>query len=189
MNTDDNVSLCLFCKQPFKVAYRLSPKRRERMKFCSKACVSRRNWQEGVLARKEYRCEGCNVILPRERSKKTGELKRRRRFCGQCLLVRKSKGVLFGHRTKAELFSIRANWQSARGAIQRHARDMLVRSDQPLACVVCGYSKYVEVAHVKSVSSFSGESTLDEINSVSNLVALCPNHHWEFDNGVLELNI
>jgi predicted restriction endonuclease len=26
---------------------------------------------------------------------------------------------------------------------------------------------------------------VDEINSLTNLVGLCPNHHWEFDNNLL----
>jgi hypothetical protein len=25
------------------------------------------------------------------------------------------------------------------------------------------------------------------VNSLDNLVGLCPNHHWEFDHGLLQL--
>ena len=54
-------------------------------------------------------------------------------------------------------------------------------------CVVCGYSLYVECAHVKSVESFSAESLVSEINHPKNLVGLCKNHHWEYDQGILIL--
>ena len=46
---------------------------------------------------------------------------------------------------------------------------------------------YIEVAHIKAVADFSDGSTLAEINSINNLIALCPNHHWEYDNGYLKI--
>jgi predicted restriction endonuclease len=54
-------------------------------------------------------------------------------------------------------------------------------------CEVCGYNTHVEVCHIKSVSSFSDDTLITEINSIDNLVGLCPNHHWEFDNGKIKL--
>lgn len=57
-----------------------------------------------------------------------------------------------------------------------------------LPCAYCGYSKHVELAHIKPVSSFSPDSTLGEINSPSNVVQLCPNHHWELDHGLLDID-
>ena len=32
---------------------------------------------------------------------------------------------------------------------------------------------------------FPDETKVLEINSIENLIALCPTHHWEFDNGLL----
>lgn len=49
-----------------------------------------------------------------------------------------------------------------------------------------GYDKHIEIAHIKAVSDFSDDSLISEINDKNNLVALCPNHHWEFDNGFLK---
>lgn len=54
-------------------------------------------------------------------------------------------------------------------------------------CAVCEYTNHVEVAHIKAVSSFPDTATIREVNDPSNLVGLCPNHHWEFDNGLLTL--
>ena len=55
------------------------------------------------------------------------------------------------------------------------------------SCIACGYSKHVEVCHIRAVADFSGTALLEEINQDTNLVGLCPNHHWEFDHGLLEL--
>lgn len=89
-------------------------------------------------------------------------------------------------RSKGELFSSRSNWQSARSAIQRKARRVWSASGKPLKCVVCGYNAHVEIAHIKAVSDFSDETLVKDINAIENLTALCPNHHWEFDNLSLE---
>ena len=47
--------------------------------------------------------------------------------------------------------------------------------------------KHVELCHIKPIHSFSETSTLGEINSENNVVQLCPNCHWEFDNGFLDI--
>lgn len=49
-------------------------------------------------------------------------------------------------------------------------------------CNVCGYDKHVEVAHIRSISSFDDNILVKHVNDVSNMVYLCPNHHWELDN-------
>lgn len=84
--------------------------------------------------------------------------------------------------TKEELFSRRENYQSARSSIRKNATDTYKNSDKPKCCLVCGYSKTYEVAHIKGVADFNGNSLISEINDISNLIALCPNHHWEYDN-------
>lgn len=51
-----------------------------------------------------------------------------------------------------------------------------------LPCAKCGYDKHVELAHIKSVSSYSDNTLLSIVNSEDNVIQLCPNCHWEFDN-------
>jgi len=29
--------------------------------------------------------------------------------------------------------------------------------------------------------------TIDEVNDINNLVGLCPNHHWEVHNGLIDI--
>ena len=55
-------------------------------------------------------------------------------------------------------------------------------------CMNCGYDKHVQVCHIRAIASFSDDALLDEINHVDNVVGLCPNCHWEFDHGILQLN-
>lgn len=90
-------------------------------------------------------------------------------------------------KTKGELFKCRKNWQSARSAIQKNARAVYKTFNPQPKCAICGYSKCVEVAHKKAVSDFEDNATVREINSIENLIGLCPNHHWEFDNGMLKI--
>lgn len=51
-----------------------------------------------------------------------------------------------------------------------------------LPCAKCGYEKHVELAHIKSVSSFEDSALVSEVNARENIIQLCPNCHWEFDN-------
>ena len=51
-------------------------------------------------------------------------------------------------------------------------------------CSKCGYDKHIEIAHIKSISSFSEEVMISVVNSKDNLIPLCPNCHWEYDNNV-----
>lgn len=51
-----------------------------------------------------------------------------------------------------------------------------------LPCAICGYDKHVELAHIIAVSEFADTALLSEVNSEENIIQLCPNCHWEFDN-------
>lgn len=54
-----------------------------------------------------------------------------------------------------------------------------------LPCANCGYTKHVELCHIKPISSFTEESTLGEVNHEDNIIQLCPNCHWELDKGLI----
>ena len=88
-------------------------------------------------------------------------------------------------KTKKDLFEKRKNWQSARSSIRKDAERTIEKLNVEKKCFLCDYDKHIEIAHIKSVSSFSDDSLISEINSINNLVYLCPNHHWEFDHGKL----
>lgn len=90
-------------------------------------------------------------------------------------------------RTKGELKERRCNYQSYRSSIRKNAYEMFFNNCSDKKCAICGYDKHVEIAHIKPVSEFDDNTLISEINSIDNLIALCPNHHWEFDHGILKI--
>ena len=100
-------------------------------------------------------------------------------------ILSKSSPIL--SKTKGELLNDRKNYQSYRSTIRKLAESIYKASGKPCYCAKCGYSKHIEIAHIKAVSDFDDSATITEINSIDNLIALCPNHHWEYDHGMLKL--
>ena len=154
-------------------------------KFCSMRCSAfHSNLSPNRKSRKKPRiCTNCSIPLI--------DTTKRRKLCPDCLLLSKLKP--FGRTTpisedtKREIFSRSSNWQSARSTIVKHATKQFKKSLKSNSCANCGYRKHTEVCHIKSVSSFADEIKLAEINHIDNLVSLCPNCHWEYDNGLLTL--
>lgn len=89
--------------------------------------------------------------------------------------------------TKKEVFDKHKNWQSARSSIRRHAKFIFDTEIKVYKCINCNYDKHIEICHINSVSSFKDDSKILDINNKNNLIALCPNCHWEFDNGFLKI--
>lgn len=71
--------------------------------------------------------------------------------------------------------------------IRTLSRKKYLRSNLPKQCFVCGYDKHFDVCHVKDIKTYSENTLIKEINSFDNLIALCKNHHWEFDHGELQI--
>jgi HNH endonuclease len=145
------------------------------------------------------RCKNCDRVIEVEDGQPVREA-RVKQFCNHVCAAtvtnanrtrvkivrpKKPRPTLVAATTKAAIFAARKNWQSARSSIRAHAGRVFNLSGLTRECAVCGYSEHVEVCHILSVGDFDENATIAEINARENLVALCPNHHWEFDNGVL----
>ena len=76
---------------------------------------------------------------------------------------------------------------SAFALVRSRARTKMKQAGLLYCCMNCGYDKHVEVCHITPISAFSEDTMISEINSEENLMALCPNCHWEFDHGMLKL--
>jgi len=63
------------------------------------------------------------------------------------------------------------------------ARVAYRKSSRPKACAVCGYDTHYAMCHIRPINDFLPTDTV--VSELCNLVALCPNHHWEFDHGKL----
>jgi len=66
--------------------------------------------------------------------------------------------------------------------IRNHARIIAKANHLLIECFKCGYNTHVECCHKKSIKSFDKDTPVIEINDPQNLLGLCRNHHWEFDN-------
>jgi 5-methylcytosine-specific restriction endonuclease McrA len=164
-------------------------------RFCNRSCASKfHNSNTAKPIKPEHKtstCVSCGTTIFRQLLKNQTHYSTKK-YCEDCrpveaaLNLSKTNSKL-ANRTKEELFSSRKNWQSARTGIRNHAHIILQASKQKPECKVCNYTTHVEVCHIKPVSEFSGDSLIKDINHLSNLMYLCPNHHWEFDNGRLKL--
>lgn len=73
----------------------------------------------------------------------------------------------------------------SRSVIASNARIQI--RDRNQECAICGYKNHTEACHIKPVRDFLDTELVKVINHPDNLVLLCPNHHWELDNGLLAL--
>lgn len=97
-------------------------------------------------------------------------------------------GINYGNKIKTRKDMETEKGKGAKySAINGNARNIMKHLQIDKVCKNCGYNKHVEVCHIKAVSSFEDDDLVNDINSVNNLVYLCPNCHWEFDYGTLNL--
>ena len=149
-------------------------------KYCSKSCSAKETNKipKRVLKRK---CAHCDNIVRNYRSQ----------LCEQHhQLSLKNKKEHIQNLTLADYYereSIKRLHQSSkyahvRGLARSWNKDLLSK-----CCNNCGYCKHVELCHIKALSKFPPTAKLSEVNAQSNLIQLCPNCHWEFDNGFIDL--
>lgn len=141
-------------------------------KFCSRSCAAKYTNQHFPRRKSSvYICLTCGT-----------QTSNRRKYCD----IHQPNA-----RKTYELTSIgeirrQAKYQ-AHALVRRLARRTYKTSGSPNQCYICGYSTHVEICHIHAIQTFSDNVSITQINSQDNLVALCPNHHWEFDHGLLTL--
>lgn len=83
------------------------------------------------------------------------------------------------YRNKGSVKDKHPSWLNAH--VRGFARSWLKHLTE-LPCAKCGYDLHVELAHIKAVTEFDDDALLTDINNTDNVIQLCPNCHWEFDN-------
>ncbi len=145
-------------------------------KFCSMSCSASYN-NKIYIKRKKLTpiCNQCNTNhVPFKNSRR----------CSPCQKLNKltlKEDIL--NRTLQDMVYER-NDANKYSRIRQLAR-YTYRKEIESGCQVCGYSKHAEVCHKKKIADHLPTATIREINDVSNILVLCPNCHWEFDNGIL----
>ena len=168
------MNCCLQCKSELKGKYNL--------KFCSRSCSTKfkntNNHSTKGKGKGKPKCATDNC------QNKTVSYSHK--FCRKCI-DEKQIFLWSKNPTKKQLEEqyIKKNHRSsAYSYIRWHAREIILKDKT--SCANCGYDKHTEVCHIKPIQSFNDQCTLNEINSKENLIRLCPNCHWEYDNGLLK---
>lgn len=146
-------------------------------KFCSRSCATAYNNRAQSKRKRVNTCQECKTPIHRNRT-----------YCRTCWQQKRIAQMnhTLSDTTLITEYGQRTYQRNAR--IRDWARRIYANSGRPYVCVNCGYDKHVEVCHIQAIKSFPEETPLNIVNSLENLVALCPNCHWEFDNGLLQAN-
>jgi len=139
--------------------------------YCSRSCAATSNNHSMPKRVKSTRCIVCQEPI------RWGY--HRCKTCHEALRRLDQKTLLEATRGRRDA--------SRYTGVRSHARKVFEESRKPKQCVVCGYDKHVEICHIREISTFPPETPVIEINDPSNLVALCPNHHWELDHGLIRM--
>jgi ribosomal protein L37E len=149
-------------------------------RFCSRSCASSFNNSKSPKRKlDDVKCKFCSLSIKRT------SYKSRKLICDKCSYDRSAKNRTIADATSAQ--SLKRAHPSWRGTYIRELNRKWNIDLTKLPCANCGYDKYVELAHIKAVSSFSHDTKLSVVNDPSNIIQLCRNCHWEFDNGLLDL--
>jgi hypothetical protein len=138
-------------------------------KFCCRSCSTSYNNRIRPKRKPEHKCVDCGKSINCKRS-------RCKEHYYEWLKQREAKDM-----TLSEAVYEKHHRSSAFALIRTRARAYAKKLGLD-SCEKCGYNKHIEIAHIKGISTFEGDTLISLINSKENLMALCPNCHWEFDN-------
>ena len=140
-------------------------------KYCSRSCANRVNGSLFPSRKRIARnCKHCGT-----------KLLARRTTCDNC-----NSSFVDWQTISIQQLRAKALQQYA-AQIRSLARAAYRKSSRPKQCAVCGYATHYEVCHIEPINNFLPSDFVADANKLSNLVALCPNHHWEFDHGMLSI--
>lgn len=139
-------------------------------KFCDSRCAAKTNGRIFVKRERLRHCKHC----------KSSNVEEGRRICREC----RDSGL-----TDTLLTLMNRPWMQGKHPSWRFTevrRLTRIRNKyRQKICQNCAYSKHIEYAHIKPLSSFPLDTVIGDITSPENVFVLCPNCHWEFDNGEL----
>ena len=140
-------------------------------KYCSKSCSARIN---NSLFPKHPRRKCLRCQTP-TRSKT--------HYCQKCLTLNKIE--IYGEKTIKDFTSTYARHKYQN--IRNHAHRIMHFYEIRKECPYCSYKNHVQLCHIKDIGKFNKNTKLNVVNALSNLIYLCPNHHWDLDHGLLSL--
>ena len=161
---------CMECNSTFIRDRR--PSKSDRMLFCNNSCsakYSNRNRRDNT----KYVCPYCpNSKKPASKS------------CRECSNSRRNRSNNLDNKTLEEL-KLEYGHAQYHAKLRGDSRATYLFSKKPMSCSICDYDKHVDICHIIDIKNFPMETLVSEVNNINNLVALCRNHHWEFDHNKL----
>jgi hypothetical protein len=180
-NSEPNKCLC--CSSPIlakchKKLYDIKLK-----KFCSRSCSARYNnkifpKRSIFLGDGTYKLKGKCACGDKKDYKAN--------YCQKCLVIKNHEVSL--KRPIRDMICL-GNARIKYGQIRTWANRILEREGIEKTCSICRNKEFdpvVEAAHIQSISTFSEDALMGEVNSLDNLIYLCPSHHKLFDKGFIE---
>ena len=134
-------------------------------KFCSRSCSAKISNKISIKRKKTNKCKKCNCLIYSGIT-----------YCKSCYILKTNNLDI----TISKLIYSKHHRSSAFALIRSKARKVIKNLEKK--CIKCGYNRHVEVCHIKPISSFKDTAKISEVNDINNLILLCPNCHWEFDN-------
>lgn len=165
------IVLCSTLKGDFMFCLNCN-KKTKNPKFCSCSCSASHNNKLKPKRKLTNLCKKCKAPIHSEKT-----------YCKECWGKNFNKDITLKDASIRYKDGHRCN---AYGLVRCRARTLAKKYGWNCCCI-CGYDKHIEIAHIKPISSFANNIRLSKINNRDNLIALCPNHHWEFDNKIISL--
>ena len=162
---------CNCCSKEFnKSASQIS---KTNQNYCSQSCAGKINNSKHPKKKLKKQCK-CGTLIWKQKTN-----------CNQCLqkIVEYRENITLGQ----AIYNLHHK-SSAYALVRTRARSIA----KSLGCksrINCNYNKHIEIAHIKPIASFDHSTLVNDINSLTNLIPLCPNCHWEYDNGLLNIDM
>lgn len=163
-------NICLKCGKVIIVPDGMKVQRSRRKKFCDHSCAA-----SYCNSNKMVKIKKC-IICGNPSSSKYSK------YCDNC---RKMVTHTLGSKKIGEI-QITRNGLRMNKYSKICAQARYLHSKSSNSCQRCGYSKHIEVCHISPISSFDPSTPISVINSAENIIILCPNCHWELDNGLIK---
>lgn len=147
--------------------------KKSRNNFCSRSCAGIYNNKAYPKRKPEGNCKTCSKVI------KSGYT-----YCKDCRTKTMSKKRIFGDdATLADVYNSNGFKCNGWGNVRYWSR-AIIKQHNITQCQHpdCVYDKHVQVCHKRPISDFPLDTLVSEVNSLDNLIVLCPNHHWEFDH-------
>jgi len=139
-------------------------------KFCSSKCAAIYN---NIKRSNPNSCIKCG-----------NRIRKNSICCKNCIGIYKIEK--YGEKTIKEFRDIPAS-KNRYQSVRYHAHQIAELHNLSKKCHYCNYENHFQLCHIKDIGNFPDSAKLKEINHPTNLIFLCPNHHWDLDHNLLTL--